>query len=144
MDCIFCDIASGKSDAEVIFESNDYKAFLDINPVSYGHTLIIPKKHYDNFLTLPEDELKGLIKVTQFLAGAIKRSLNADGFNIVSNNGGSAGQTVYHSHFHIIPRFDKDFTMKPETKLYSENSMIEYADKIRAFVTKYEDLLNAK
>ncbi len=144
MDCIFCNIAAGDADTQVIFENENYKAFLDINPVNYGHTLVIPKKHYDNFLTVPENELNGLVKLTQFLAGVIKRSLNADGFNIISNNGTSAGQSVFHSHFHIIPRFDKDFAMKPETKTYSENSMNEYADKIRSFVTKYEDLLNAK
>lgn len=144
MDCIFCDIASGKADAQVIFENENYKAFLDINPVNYGHTLVVPKNHYDNFLTLPDDQLNGLIKLTQFLAGAIKRSLNADGFNIISNNGTSAGQTVFHSHFHIIPRFDKDFQLKLQIKTYPENSMNEFADRIRSFITKYEELLNAK
>lgn len=144
MDCIFCDIASGKADAQIIFENNNFKAFLDINPVNYGHALVIPKKHFDNFLTIPEDELNGLIKLTQFLAGVIKRSLNADGFNIISNNGTSAGQTVFHSHFHIIPRFEKDFQMKPEVKTYSPNSIEEYAKKIRSFITKYEDLLDAE
>lgn len=144
MDCIFCEIAAGNAQAQVIFENENYKAFLDINPVNYGHTLVIPKTHYDNFLTIPEEKLQELIKVTQFLAGVIKRSLNADGFNIISNNGASAGQSVFHSHFHIIPRFEKDFQMKPQVKMYSENSMNEYADKIRSFVNKYEDLLNAK
>lgn len=144
MDCIFCDIASGKAEASVIFENDDFKAFLDINPVNYGHTLIVPKKHYDNFLTLPENQLSALIRLTQFLAGVIKRSLNADGFNIISNNGISAGQSVFHSHFHIIPRFDKDFNLKPQTKIYSPNTMDEYAEKIRSFVTKYEDLLDGK
>lgn len=144
MDCIFCDIASGNAEAKVVFENENFKAFLDINPVNYGHTLVVPKNHYDNFLTIPESELTGLIKLTQFLAGVIKRSLNADGFNIISNNGASAGQSVYHSHFHIIPRFEKDFQMKPEVKTYSENSMDEYAEKIRSFVNKYEDLLHAK
>jgi len=144
MDCIFCEIASGNAEAQIIFENENYKAFLDINPVNYGHTLVIPKTHYDNFLTIPGEKLQELIKVTQFLAGVIKRSLNADGFNIISNNGAPAGQSVFHSHFHIIPRFEKDFQMKPQVKMYSGNSMNEYADKIRSFVTKYEDLLNAK
>jgi histidine triad (HIT) family protein len=144
MDCIFCDIASGEAEAKVIFENENFKAFLDVNPVNYGHTLVVPKKHYDNFLTIPENELKELIKLTQFLAGVVKRSLSADGFNIISNNGSSAGQSVFHSHFHIIPRFDKDFQMKPQVKIYSGATMDEYADKIRSFVTKYEDLLHAK
>lgn len=142
MDCIFCDIASGKAEAQVVFEDERFKAFLDINPVNYGHTLVISKNHYDNFLTIPEHELKDLIKLTQFLAGAVKRSLNADGFNIISNNGVSAGQTVFHSHFHIIPRFDKDFTMKPQIKTYSGESIHEYGEKIRLFISKYKSLLD--
>ena len=109
MECIFCNIAAGKSEAEILFEDENIASFLDIQPINYGHTLVVPKKHYDNFLTVPKDELEKLINATQFIAGAVKRSMNADGFNVISNNGDSAGQTVYHFHFHIIPRFKTDF-----------------------------------
>ena len=68
--------------------------------------------------------------------------MNADGFNVVSNNGDSAGQSVYHFHFHIIPRFNSDFTLKPKLKEYGEGALREYADEIRSFVSKYKDIYN--
>lgn len=142
MDCIFCEIASKNSESEVIFENDKCVAFLDINPINFGHTLVVPKVHYDNFLTIPHKELNEITKITQYLAGAIKRSLNADGFNIISNNGTSAGQSVFHFHYHIIPRYENDFHIKPRTKEYNDNELIEYANKIRSIVSKYEDLLN--
>jgi len=142
MECIFCNIKDRKSEAEIIFEDEHVLAFLDIQPVNYGHTLIIPKKHYDNFLTVPKDELDKLIHATQFIAGVVKRSLNADGFNVISNNGNPAGQSVYHFHFHIIPRFDKDFTLKPMVKNYSQGAMQEYGEQIRSFISKYKDIYN--
>lgn len=142
MDCIFCDIASKKADAEIVFENEKFVAFLDVNPINFGHTLVIPKTHYDNFLTIPASELKEMTILTQYLSGAVKRGLNATGFNIISNNGSSAGQTVFHFHFHIIPRFDNDFHMRPRTIEYNEMDIIKYAEKIRQSVSKYEDLLN--
>jgi histidine triad (HIT) family protein len=135
MNCIFCDIISKKSGAEILFENEKVISFLDIRPVNYGHTLVIPKTHYENFLTLPEDELSELIRVTQNLSDAIVNSLSPEGFNIVTNNGMAAGQSVFHFHFHIIPRFkDDDFRFRPNLKKYNNDSMREYADKIRAAV----------
>jgi len=142
MECIFCNIAEKKSEAEIIFEDDNLIAFLDIQPINYGHTLVVSKKHYDNFLTVPPEDLIHLVNATQFLAGAVKRSVNADGFNVISNNGDSAGQTVYHFHFHIIPRFNEDFNFKPRFKNYGTGGMKEYADKIRSVVSKYKDIYN--
>ena len=142
MECIFCNIAEKKSEAEIIFEDDNLIAFLDIQPINYGHTLVVSKKHYDNFLTVPPEDLIHLVNATQFLAGAVKRSVNADGFNVISNNGDSAGQTVYHFHFHIIPRFNEDFNFKPRFKNYGTGGIKEYADKIRSVVSKYKDIYN--
>jgi histidine triad (HIT) family protein len=142
MDCIFCDIATKNSEAEIVYENDKFVAFLDINPINYGHTLVIPKEHYDNFLTIPAKELEELTKLTQYLAGAIKRGMKANGFNIISNNGVSAGQTVYHFHYHIIPRFDNDFHMRPRTIEYTANEIEQYAEKIKSSIAKYEGLLN--
>lgn len=142
MDCIFCDIASKISEAEIIFENEKVIAFLDINPVNYGHTLLIPKKHFDNFLTIPNDELAELTKLTQYIAGAVKRAVKADGFNIISNNGMSAGQSVFHFHYHIIPRYENDFLMRPRTIEYKENEINMYSEKIKESISKYESLLN--
>jgi histidine triad (HIT) family protein len=140
MECIFCNIVEGKSEAEVIFEDDSLIAFLDIQPINYGHTLVVTKKHYDNFLTVPSKDLTHIINTTQFIAGAVKRSVNADGFNVITNNGNSAGQTVYHFHFHIIPRFNDDFNFKPRFKNYAEGGMKEYAENIRSVLSKYKDI----
>jgi len=136
MDCIFCDIINKKSYAEVLFENESAISFLDIKPINYGHTLVIPKIHYENFLDLPEDELSELIKVTKNISGAIVNSLNPEGFNVVTNNGIAAGQSVFHFHFHIIPIFkDEDFRFRLKLKEYKIGLMQEYANKIRAAVS---------
>lgn len=142
MDCIFCEIASKDAEAEIIFENERFVAFLDINPVNYGHTLVMPKIHYDNFLTIPSEDLCELTRFTQYIAGAVKRALKADGFNIISNNGNSAGQSVFHFHFHIIPRYENDFHMRPRTIEYKQSEIEIYRDKIKESVSKYEGLLN--
>ena len=142
MDCIFCEIASKDAEAEVIFENENFVAFLDINPVNYGHTLVVPKKHYDNFLTIPVEDLCELTRLTQYIAGAVKRALKADGFNIISNNGNSAGQSVFHFHYHIIPRYENDFHIRPRTIEYKQSEIEIYRDKIKESVSKYEGLLN--
>lgn len=142
MDCIFCDIINKKSSAEILYEDEKIISFLDINPINYGHTLVIPKNHFDNFLTIPDDELSYLSKMTQFIAGVVKRSMKADGFNIISNNGESAGQSVFHFHYHIIPRFSNDFTIKLKFKEYHEGGMKEYGNMIRTFINKYRELLD--
>ena len=131
MDCIFCDIIKGKAEAEILYENEKVISFLDIRPVNYGHTLVVPKKHYENFLVLPREELQALVEAVQLISGAVRESINADGFNIVVNNGKAAGQSVFHFHFHIIPRFNNDFKFKPNFKSYATGSMKEFADKIR-------------
>ncbi|MCZ6703472.1 MAG: HIT family protein [Ignavibacteria bacterium] len=142
MECIFCNIAERKSEAEIVFEDDSIISFLDIQPINYGHTLVIPKKHFDNFLTIPSEELIHLINATQYISGAVKRSVSADGFNIISNNGDSAGQTVYHFHFHIIPRFNEDFNFKPRLKNYITGDIKKYTDRIRSAALKYKDIYN--
>lgn len=142
MDCIFCEIAAKTSEAEIVFENEKYIAFLDINPINYGHTIVIPKLHYDNFLTIPSQALEELTKLVQYLSGAVKRSLKADGFNIISNNGLSAGQSVFHFHYHIIPRYENDFHMRPRTIEYNSSEIEAYAEKIKEAISKYEGLLN--
>ncbi len=136
MDCIFCDIVNHKEKAEILFENERIMAFLDIRPVNYGHTLVIPKKHFTNFLELPLDYLTELGHTAQILSSAIKDGLKADGFNVIINNGAAAGQTVYHFHYHIIPRFSNDFNYRPSFKIYADGSMKDFADKIRKAVTK--------
>ena len=137
MSCIFCDIVDGKSGAEIIYEDENVLSFLDIRPINYGHTLVIPKNHYENFFSVPAKEMNAVIKATQNISDAVSKSLKTDGFNIVANNGTAAGQSVFHFHFHIIPRYNTDkFHFRPELKNYGSVSMKEFADKIRNAVIK--------
>ena len=132
MDCIFCDIINKNANAEVLFENEKVISFLDIRPVNYGHTLVITKNHFENFLLVPDDELFELIKITKLMSNAIIKSLTPEGFNIVANTGRAAGQSIFHFHFHIIPRFRNDnFSFKPNLKSYDNGSMKEFANKIR-------------
>ena len=132
MDCIFCDIIDKKARAEILYEDENIISFLDIRPVNFGHTLVIPKAHYENFIAVPDETLKKLISVTRLLSEAIVTSLNPDGFNVIANNGAAAGQSIYHFHFHIIPRsFEDEFNFKLNLKSYNNSTMQEYAEKIR-------------
>jgi len=139
MDCIFCDIINGKSEAEIIYQNENIISFLDIRPVNYGHALVIPKKHYENFQSVPIEELDHLMKGMQYITSAVIKGVNADGFNLIVNSGKAAGQTIYHFHFHIIPRYLNDFRFKPDFKSYSDGGMKEFADKIRSEINKQKD-----
>lgn len=102
--CIFCKIAKGEIPAKILYEDEKTLAFLDISPRSKGHTLVIPKEHYETFEELPEEVAIGLIKTIKRVIKKLK-SLNPDGYNILNNNRPVAGQEVPHVHFHIIPRY---------------------------------------
>ena len=105
MACVFCDIVAGKAPAVRIYEDDDYLAFLDIRPFSRGHTLVIPKLHYENLVDTPPDTVAGLAKLGQRIAQASRESgLHADGNNIAINDGKAAFQSVFHIHVHVVPR----------------------------------------
>lgn len=102
--CLFCKIIRGEIPCRKVFETENTLAFLDISPMTAGHTVVVPKKHYYNLLNIPEEEIKpfflDLKKISEFL----KERLKFDGFNILQNNFPAAGQVVDHFHYHIIPR----------------------------------------
>ncbi|WP_423792592.1 HIT family protein [Methanocaldococcus indicus] len=105
--CIFCKIVNGEIPAKVVYEDDYVLAFLDINPRSKGHTLVIPKKHYEKFEDIPDEELQKLILGVKKTLNILKK-LGFSDYNIVNNNGKLAGQEVNHVHFHIIPRFGEE------------------------------------
>ena len=108
-DCIFCKIADREIPSQIIFENELDIAFLDIFPISEGHTIVIPKKHYSNLEYIPDYELTELFKVVKKLAIMIHKKLKIDGYNILQNNFTAAGQVINHFHVHIIPRnFDDE------------------------------------
>jgi histidine triad (HIT) family protein len=107
--CIFCKIAKKEIPSEtIVYENDKIMAFLDINPTNPGHTLVIPKEHYPNLLETPDDVLKELITAVRKVAKAVKEGVNADGINISINTEKAAGQIIFHTHVHIIPRFKHD------------------------------------
>src|ERR1700682_3461571 len=107
-DCIFCKIVKGEIPSDKIYEDDAVLAFMDIRPVSRGHALVIPKKHTNDIMETDNDTAAELIHKSKQIADAIVKAVNADGFTISTNNGEAAGQTVFHVHFHVIPRFKKD------------------------------------
>lgn len=107
-DCVFCAIAAGEIPSFKVYEDELVLAYLDINPFSEGHTLVIPKAHTTGLLDTPEETLAVLLARVKKVAAHIKTALGCDGFHILQNNGAAAGQTVGHIHFHIVPRRNGD------------------------------------
>lgn len=107
-DCIFCAIAAGEIPSFKVYEDDLVLAYLDINPFSKGHTLVIPKAHSTGLLDTDDATLAAVIARVKKVAAHITAKLGCDGFNILQNNGEAAGQTVRHVHFHIIPRWTGD------------------------------------
>ena len=104
-DCIFCAIASGEIPSFKVYEDDLVLAYLDINPFTKGHTLVIPKAHFTGLLDTDDAVLAAVVARVKKVAAHLKAALPCDGFNILQNNGEAAGQTVMHLHFHIIPRY---------------------------------------
>ena len=102
-DCIFCQIIRKQSPANIVYEDGQVVAFLSNRPVNEGHTLVIPKKHYENIYEIPEDEAAYLFKISKRVAYAVKDAMGAEGIRIVQNNGWAAGQVIFHLHVHVIP-----------------------------------------
>jgi len=108
MDCVFCAIAEGRIPSLKVFENDMVFAFLDINPLADRHLLVIPKRHYERLDEMPPQELVELSRHLPRLARAVVAATNAEGYNVLQNNGRCAGQAVDHVHFHIIPRLEGD------------------------------------
>ena len=107
-DCIFCKIAAGEIPSKTIYEDEKYRVILDLGPATRGHALILPKNHYANLFELPEEDAKEVICLAKKMATIMKDKLGCDGFKLVQNNGEAAGQTVFHFHMHLIPRYEND------------------------------------
>tara|TARA_Y100000294_G_scaffold146025_1_gene141407 strand:+ start:39 stop:446 length:408 start_codon:yes stop_codon:yes gene_type:complete len=107
-DCIFCKIVSGELPSHKIYEDSDILVFLDINPVNPGHTMVIPKKHYNDLLDIPTELAAKCVEVTKKVAPAVMKAADVDAFHFDINNGAGAGQIIFHTHFHIQPRSKED------------------------------------
>lgn len=126
-DCIFCKIVKGEIPSYKIYEDEHTFAFLDISKDAYGHTLVVPKVHSDNIFDTDNSELKYVISTVQKISNHYK-SLGFDGINIINNNNSCAEQSVFHLHFHIIPRLPND-GLKIFPNLQSQNLNLEEIQK---------------
>ena len=109
--CVFCSIIKGDIPSKKVYEDDDTLAILDISQTTLGHTLVMPKKHYENFLEMPKEEFADLMEKTQTIAKQVVENLEAKGCNILINTNEVAGQSVMHTHVHIIPRYDENDTI---------------------------------
>jgi bis(5'-nucleosyl)-tetraphosphatase (symmetrical) len=136
-DCIFCKIANGEIPSSTIYEDDLFRVILDLSPATKGHALILPKKHMANIFEMDEETAKKVFVLASRITKAMKEALNCDGLNIVQNNGEIAGQTVFHFHMHIIPRYNDDgqqINWVPKTSEAAERDMI--AEQIKNALNK--------
>lgn len=106
--CIFCKIANGGIPSATLYEDEDFRVILDLGPATRGHALILPKEHYANVIALPEEVTAKAFILAKKMAAKMMEVLHCDGVNVVQNNGEAAGQTVFHFHIHLIPRYEGD------------------------------------
>lgn len=107
-DCIFCKIAAGEIPSNTLYEDDKVKVIFDISPATLGHALVIPKEHAANVFEIQDDLLAHAHIVAKKIAAALKEATGCKGVNILQNNGEVAGQSVFHLHIHVIPRYDDD------------------------------------
>lgn len=128
-ECLFCKIVMGEIPSEKVYEDSEVIAFLDINPRNPGHTLVVPKKHYETILEMPENEAAELFKLVKKMAVAVKKGMKADGISIGQSNERAAGQVIPHVHFHVIPRFLSEGPPGLESMLPTKKMTKEMLDK---------------
>ena len=130
--CIFCRIAQKRIPANLVYEDEKAMAFLDIRPLSEGHTLIIPKSHYENVVDISQELIMHIHGVTKRVALAVKKATQADGISIMQQNGKAAGQEIFHLHVHVIPRFEgRELPKFSETSEMSKEILNQTASRIR-------------
>ena len=130
--CIFCKIASGGIPSSTIYEDDMFRVILDLGPANPGHALILPKDHFKDVTEIDDSCAAKILPLGAKIGSAQKKALGADGFNLVQNNGTAAGQTVFHFHVHVIPRYDGEKPMVEwEPGKYAEGEMELTAEKIR-------------
>ncbi len=136
-DCVFCRIVAGSTPSEILFENERVVTILDTNPIHFGHALVIPRVHYRDFLDVEPQCYPSLLDAARIVSEALVEGLHLEGFNLFSNNGRIAGQSIFHFHLHITPRYQNDdirFVLK--LKKYNNGEMKQYADLIRTHIKR--------
>lgn len=129
--CIFCKIVAGQVPCTKLYEDEDVLAFLDINPVTYGHTLVISKEHYSTFLSTPKEIMNKVMNVAQRIGQVQIEQLGAKGVNILINSYEAAGQVVPHFHVHVIPRYTAKDGFRLEFKELKDVNLPKVAEEIK-------------
>ncbi len=135
-DCLFCKIARGEIPAFITYRDKDIIAFLDINPLAEGHTLIVPREHYENIFDVKEDILKKMIVAAKVMSSKLESALEAEGINLLNANKMAAGQSVQHFHLHVVPRKKGDGMKmnnwwQSKTKKISQERLKEIAQRLK-------------
>ncbi len=130
--CIFCKIAGGEIPSATIYEDDTFRVILDLGPANHGHALILPKEHYANLPELDTAVAEKVMPLAAKIGNALQKALGCDGFNVLQNNGRAAGQSVFHFHVHVIPRYDNDGKIPNWVPgSYAEGELEAVAEKIR-------------
>ena len=133
--CLFCRIIAGEIPCAKVYEDEDVFAFLDINPLAPGHTLVLPKRHSANILELPDEDDAALLSAIRKIGRAIMDACGAEGFHVLQNNFPAAGQTVFHTHFHLIPRKEGDgYAFPPQGSYPDQSAMLGTAESIASAI----------
>ena len=131
-DCIFCKLANGEIPTNSIYEDEDFKVILDASPATKGHALILPKEHFDNIYEVDDSIAAKIFPLAKKLATAMTKKLGCDGFNVLQNNGEAAGQTVFHLHVHLLPRYkDEKAILEWDHLEFSDEEMAEIRDSLK-------------
>ena len=132
MTCIFCDILDGKREAHIVYEDEDHIAFLDKYPIDDGHTLVIPKKHYERITDMDSKDVGHIFSLIPKIAKAVLSGAGADAFSLAQNNGKAAKQIIPHVHIHIIPRYNEKGTVWTKRQIPSDDILSTLAEKIKS------------
>jgi histidine triad (HIT) family protein len=131
MNCIFCEIVQGKKDGHFIYEDENYVAFLDIYPIDTGHSLVMPREHFEKITDMTAEKVGELFSKIPKIAKAVIEATKADAFSVAQNNGRAAKQIVPHVHIHIIPRYESRETIWTKREIPKENELKILAERIR-------------
>ena len=132
--CIFCKIIAGEIPSNTIYEDDEFKVILDVSPATKGHALILPKEHYADLFEIDEEVAGRAMKLAKKLAAHMTERLHCDGFNLLQNNHEVAGQTVFHFHMHLIPRYEgakNSDILKWTSETFTAEEMAEIRDTIK-------------
>ena len=132
MTCIFCDILAGKRDGHIVYEDNKHIAFLDKYPIDDGHTLVIPKRHFERITDMDSNDVGEIFSIVPKIAKAVLSGAGADAFSLAQNNGKAAKQIIPHVHIHIIPRYNNKGTLWTKRQIPTNDELFELSEKIKS------------